>query len=103
MPLCEIAKSISVVVLARKIGNNQLLETFSTGLKSDHEQGRVPPSRIHGIRRRYRRRRTFRPVGGDPAEAAQRRFEHRGGREGLRGWRAYPVRRGDRSGVARQT
>ena len=41
-------------------------------------------------------------VGRDPAEAAQCRSHHRRGGEGLRGRRAHPVGRGDRSGLARQ-
>ena len=91
-----------MVVLPAKIGNNEPLEPFSTGLRSDHEHRRASSPRIHGIRRRDRRRRPVGPRRGDPAEAAQCRSQHRRGREGFRGRRAYPVGRGDRSGLARQ-
>ena len=86
-----------------KIGNNGPLEAFSTGPGPDHEHRRITAARIHGIRRRDRRRRAVRPCRRDPAEAAQRRSQHRRGGEGFRSRRAYSVRRGDRSGVARQT
>jgi hypothetical protein len=64
-PACVDAKCISMVVLSPKIGNNGArLEAFLTGSKSghetDHEQRRVTPARIHGIRRRDRRRRPVR-------------------------------------------
>jgi hypothetical protein len=54
---------------------NKPLETFSTGLRPDHEHRRIAATRIHGIRRRDRRRRAVRPRRGDPAEAAQRRSD----------------------------
>ena len=91
-----------MVVLPAKIGNNEPLETFSIGLRSDHECRRTSSSRIHGIRRRDRRRRAVGPCRGDPAEAAQCRSQHRRGGEGFRGRRAYPVGRRDRSGLPRQ-
>src|SRR2546430_2734207 len=91
-----------MVVLPAKIGNNEPLETFSIGLRSDHECRRTSSSRIHGIRRRDRRRRAVGPCRSDPAEAAQCRSQHRRGGEGFRGRRAYPVGRRDRSGLPRQ-
>ncbi len=92
-----------MVVLSLKIGNNEPLEPFSIGLRSDHECRRTSSPRIHGIRRRDRRRRAVRSRRCDPAEAAQCRSQHRRGGEGFRGRRAYPVGRRDRSGFARQT
>src|SRR5207249_1380416 len=80
-----------MVVLRAKIVNNEPLEPFSIGLRSDHECRRTSSSRIHGIRRRDRRRRAVRPCRGDPAEAAQCRSQHCRGGEGFRGRRAHPV------------
>ena len=57
----------------------------------------VPRPRVHGVRRRHRRRRPGRARRRDPAQAARARARRGGGREGLRGRRPYPVRRGDRS------
>src|SRR6478609_2902355 len=91
-----------MVVLSLKIGNNEPLEPFSIGLRSDHECRRTSSPRIHGIRRRDRRRRAVGPCCCDPPEAAQCRSQDRRGGEGFRGRRAYPVGRRDRSGFARQ-
>ena len=58
---------------------------------------RTSRARIHGIRRRDRRRRPGRPFGGHPSQAAARRsnFGRRAGKR-LRGWRTHPLRRGCR-------
>ena len=68
--------------------------------KKRHGRRHARP-RVHGVRRRHRRRRPGRARRRDPAQAARSRSRRGGGREGLRGRRAYPLGRGDRSDRAR--
>ena len=90
---------ISVVVIEAKIVKNG--GRFRT-VRGNDEHRRAAAPGIHGIRRGDRRRGSLRSRRRHPPEADQPGPDGRDRGEGFRGRRAHPLRRGDRSGLARQ-
>src|SRR5262249_59718454 len=67
-PLAPSSNVIRWLSSPQKSETTGVIGRLSTRLSQDHEQRRVTPARIHGIRRRDRRRRTIRPGRCDQAE-----------------------------------